>query len=60
MKTWEFACTILEQFGHHSLILGVCNLVPKLKICVFVEEKFELFVNHDEWLQQSRNSIMRL
>ena len=60
MKTWEFACTILEQFGHVALILGVCNLVPTLKICVFVEEKFEFFVNHDEWLQQSRNSIMRL
>ena len=27
---------------------------------VCVEEKIEFFLNYDEWLQQSRNAIMRL
>ena len=61
MKTWEFACTILEQLGHVSSILGACNLGAQIKnLYVYVEEKFEFLVNCDEWLQQSRNSIMKL
>ena len=31
MKTWEFACTILEQFKHVSSILGAHNLDAKIK-----------------------------
>ena len=62
MKTWGFACTILEQLGNVSSILGACNLGAKNQRFVYicVEEKFELFVNYDEWLQQSTNPIMRL
>ena len=37
MKTWEFACTILEQFGHFSSILDACNLGAKIKdLCMYV------------------------
>ena len=57
MNTWEeFACTTLNQFGHVSLIFSA----PNLGAYVCAEEKFEFFVNYDELLQQSRNSIMRL
>ena len=31
LKTWEFACTILEQFRHVSSNLGACNLGAKIK-----------------------------
>ena len=56
-----FPCTILEQFGHFSLILGGSNLVAKIKdLRMCVEEKYKFFVNYDKWLQQSRNAIMRL
>ena len=57
-----FPCTILEQFGHVSLILSGSNLGAKIKdvqACV-CGGKYKFFVNYDKWLQQSRNAIMRL
>ena len=57
-----FRCTILEQFGHVSLILGASNLGAKIKdLRMYVwKKKCKFFVNYDKWLQQSRNAIMRL
>ena len=56
-----FPYTILEQFGHVSLILCASNLGGKIKdLRMCVEEKYKFFVNYDKWLQQFRNAIMRL